>query len=103
MWFLLIPPVAVLITLVWLVLRNRPPRQEAMITIEGYRRGMAALARSMDVPRQPTGPREAAPGRLSGPSVPPEQQRDRPDGPVAPRQPAGPEPVHEPTTETGEG
>ncbi|ABD13135.1 hypothetical protein CcI156_16435 [Frankia sp. CcI156] len=46
MWFLLIPPVAVLITLAWVTLRSRPDRtSEAMITIEGYRRSMAALAR----------------------------------------------------------
>jgi hypothetical protein len=46
MWFLLIPPVAVLLTFVWLAVRSRPARtHEAMITIEGYRRSMAALAR----------------------------------------------------------
>jgi hypothetical protein len=93
MWFLLIPPVAVLITFVWLVLRNRPPRQEAMITIEGYRRGMAALARSMDVPRQPTGPRET-------PSAPPDDDRaEHPDRLAGPRQPSAPET----STEVGEG
>ncbi|WP_239312396.1 MULTISPECIES: hypothetical protein [unclassified Frankia] len=52
MWFLLIPPIAVLITLVWLALRSRPERKpEALITVEGYRRSMAALARPMGVPR----------------------------------------------------
>jgi hypothetical protein len=46
MWFLLIPPVAVLLTAVWVALRGRPDRtSEAMITIAGYRRSMAALAR----------------------------------------------------------
>jgi len=46
MWFLLIPPVAVLLAFVWVALRSRPDRtSEAMITIEGYRRSMAALAR----------------------------------------------------------
>ncbi|WP_261562160.1 hypothetical protein [Frankia tisae] len=46
MWFLLIPPVALLLTAVWVALRGRPDRtSEAMITIAGYRRSMAALAR----------------------------------------------------------
>lgn len=46
MWFLLIPPAALILALVWFTLRSRPDRtSEAMITIEGYRRGMAALAR----------------------------------------------------------
>ncbi|KPM57393.1 hypothetical protein CcI49_31905 [Frankia sp. CcI49] len=46
MWFLLIPPVAVLLALAWFTLRSRPDRtSEAMITIEGYRRSLAALAR----------------------------------------------------------
>ncbi|WP_322762705.1 hypothetical protein [Frankia sp. Cr2] len=55
MWFLLIPPIAVLVTLVWLALRSRPERRpEALITVEGYRRSMAALARPMDVARGPS-------------------------------------------------
>ncbi|MCK9899734.1 hypothetical protein CC117_06755 [Parafrankia colletiae] len=46
MWFLLIPPVAMLLALAWFTLRSRPDRtSEAMITVEGYRRSMAALAR----------------------------------------------------------
>jgi hypothetical protein len=46
MWFLLIPPVALLLALLWIAVRSRPSRTgEAMITIEGYRRSMAALAR----------------------------------------------------------
>jgi hypothetical protein len=49
MWFLLIPPVAVLLALAWIFLRNRPLRRpEAMITVEGYRRSMAALARPIE-------------------------------------------------------
>jgi hypothetical protein len=49
MWFLLIPPVAVLLALAWISLRNRPLRRpEAMITVEGYRRSMAALARPIE-------------------------------------------------------
>jgi hypothetical protein len=69
MWFLLIPPVAVLLALAWVALRSRPDRtSEAMITIEGYRRSMAALARPIpaqtdartalvtDPPEQPTPP-----------------------------------------------
>ncbi|MCK9897431.1 hypothetical protein [Frankia sp. AgB32] len=55
MWFLLIPPVAVLLAIAWTALRSRPDRSyEAMITIAGYRRSMAALARP--IPDQ-SGPR----------------------------------------------
>lgn len=54
MWFLLIPPVAVVLALAWISLRNRPLRQpEAMITVEGYRRSMAALARPVDEQSKP--------------------------------------------------
>jgi hypothetical protein len=46
MWLLLIPPIAVLATVLWITLRARSARTpEALITIEGYRRSMAALAR----------------------------------------------------------
>jgi hypothetical protein len=56
MCFLLIPPIALLITLIWLALRSRPERRpEALITVEGYRRSMAALARPMDVAGGPSG------------------------------------------------
>lgn len=52
MWFLLIPPVALFLAAVWVALRSRPDRTtEAMITIAGYRRSMAALARP--IPAQP--------------------------------------------------
>ncbi len=55
MWFLLIPPIAVLMTLVWFVLRSRPERRpEALITVEGYRRSMAALARPLHSSRDPS-------------------------------------------------
>lgn len=50
MWFLLIPPIAVLLACVWVALRSRPDRtSEAMVTIEGYRRSMAALARPIPI------------------------------------------------------
>jgi|GEM_PF-5834794 hypothetical protein len=81
MWFLLIPPVAVLIAIFWLVSRNRQPRQEAMITIEGYRRGMAALARSMEVPRQPSGLDD--PTGITGPPGPRPRHGRAPFGPSA--------------------
>jgi hypothetical protein len=46
MWLLLIPPAALLLTVLWTALRGRPRRvREAMITIDGYRRGLDALAR----------------------------------------------------------
>jgi hypothetical protein len=49
MWFLLIPPVAVLIALLWLALTKRPERTPAPgATMESYRRTMAALARPLD-------------------------------------------------------
>lgn len=52
MWLLLIPPAAVFLTIAWVALRTRPDRtSEAMLTIEGYRRSMAALARP--IPAQP--------------------------------------------------
>ncbi|CAI7973613.1 conserved hypothetical protein [Frankia sp. Hr75.2] len=55
MWFLLIPPVAVLLALAWFTLRSRPDRtSEAMITVEGYRRSMAALARPIPSAREAT-------------------------------------------------
>ncbi|WP_250287018.1 MULTISPECIES: hypothetical protein [unclassified Frankia] len=55
MWFLLIPPVAVLVTLVWFALRSRPERRpEALITVEGYRRSMAALARPLHSSHDPS-------------------------------------------------
>ncbi|CAO5182549.1 conserved hypothetical protein [Frankia sp. AiPs1] len=61
MWFLLIPPVALLMALVWVALRSRPDRSsEAMITIAGYRRSMAALARP--IPLQPSSGDRSAPG-----------------------------------------
>ncbi|MBL7500758.1 hypothetical protein I6A84_41450 [Frankia sp. CNm7] len=45
MWLLLIPPAALLLALLWTARRRRPTRaHEAMITIEGYRRMVAALA-----------------------------------------------------------
>ncbi|WP_462183825.1 hypothetical protein [Frankia sp. AgKG'84/4] len=51
----MIPPVAVLLAIAWTALRSRPDRSsEAMITIAGYRRSMAALARP--IPDQ-SGPR----------------------------------------------
>ena len=63
MWFLLIPPIAVLLALAWFAFLNRRDRRtsEAMVTIEGYRRSMAALARPI-----PTGQTPARRG--SGPS-----------------------------------
>jgi hypothetical protein len=49
MWFLLIPPVAVLVSLLWLALAKRPDRAPGAITsVERYRRSMDALARPMD-------------------------------------------------------
>ncbi|ONH33817.1 hypothetical protein [Pseudofrankia asymbiotica] len=49
MWMLLIPPAALLLALLWTASRGRPKRaREAMITIEGYRRSMDALARPVD-------------------------------------------------------
>jgi|KBSSwiStaDraftv2_1062776.scaffolds.fasta_scaffold03050_1 hypothetical protein len=58
MWVLLIPVVALLLALLWGALRGSPRRtREAMLTIEGYRRMVAALER-------PGGERDAAsPGR----------------------------------------
>jgi hypothetical protein len=45
MWLLLIPPTTLLLMLLVTAARRRPARtREAMITIEGYRRMMAALA-----------------------------------------------------------
>jgi hypothetical protein len=45
MWLLLITPTVFLLTLLVIAARRRPARtREAMITIEGYRREMAALA-----------------------------------------------------------
>lgn len=54
MWFLLIPPVAVLLAVLWITIRTRAARtREALITVEGYRRSMAALARPIqDSPEQ---------------------------------------------------
>lgn len=46
MWLLLIPPVAVLLTLLWVSLRSRSRRApEPLDSVEGYRRSMAAIAR----------------------------------------------------------
>jgi hypothetical protein len=45
MWLLLIPPVALMIALLWVSVRSRTRRPAPVDTIEGYRRGMAALAR----------------------------------------------------------
>jgi hypothetical protein len=60
MWLLLIPPAAVFLTIAWVALRSRPDRtSEAMITIEGYRRSLAALAR-------PITPQPAAPSSRPG-------------------------------------
>jgi len=58
MWVLLIPVVALLLALLWGALHGSPRRtREAMLTIEGYRRMVAALER-------PGGERDAAsPGR----------------------------------------
>ncbi|WP_131745541.1 hypothetical protein [Frankia sp. Cppng1_Ct_nod] len=64
MWFLLIPPVAVIITLVWFARRSRPDRRlEALITVEGYRRSMAALASRLDVTPDPSGHHRPVPTR----------------------------------------
>lgn len=55
MWFLLIPPVTVLLGLLWLALAKRPDRsRQPGATMETYRRTMAALARPID----PTGEQE---------------------------------------------
>ncbi len=58
MWFLLIPPVAVFLAMLWIAVRARSARTpEALITIEGYRRSMAALARPIrDAPEAAPGP-----------------------------------------------
>ncbi|OHV37430.1 MULTISPECIES: hypothetical protein [Pseudofrankia] len=59
MWLLLIPPAALLLALLWTALRGRPKRaREAMITIEGYRRSMDALARPVD-PSAGSAPKDA--------------------------------------------
>jgi hypothetical protein len=58
MWLLLIPPVAVLLTLLWMAIRSRSTRTpEALITIEGYRRSMAALARPIEDAAPPSSKR----------------------------------------------
>jgi hypothetical protein len=78
MWFLLIPPVALLLTLLWIAVRSRPSStREAMITIEGYRRSMAALARPA-----------AEPSGLPAGSVPAARAVD--DAPRAPAPPDRP-------------
>lgn len=46
MWLLLIPPVAVLLALLWVSLRSRAHRTpEPLDSVEGHRRSMAAIAR----------------------------------------------------------
>ncbi|MGF7237562.1 MAG: hypothetical protein ACQSGP_21745 [Frankia sp.] len=51
MWFLLIPPVAVMFALLWLALTSRPDRRPGPgATMERYRRTMDALARPLDDP-----------------------------------------------------
>ncbi|HMA46465.1 MAG TPA: hypothetical protein VKP11_04590 [Frankiaceae bacterium] len=51
MWLLLIPPVAVLLTLLWVSLRSRSRRApEPLDSVEGYRRSMAAIARRIGSP-----------------------------------------------------
>ncbi len=56
MWFLLIPPVAVMFALLWLALISRPERRPGPgATMERYRRTRDALARPLD---DATGQRE---------------------------------------------
>ncbi|MCK9875767.1 hypothetical protein MXD59_08265 [Frankia sp. Ag45/Mut15] len=70
MWFLLIPPVALVVALVWVAMRSRPDRSsEAMITIAGYRRSMAALARPIP-PASSTSDRRGAVGGDAFPFAP---------------------------------
>jgi hypothetical protein len=58
MWFLLIPPVAVMFALLWLALVSRPARLPGPgTTMERYRRTMDALARPLD---EKSGDRERA-------------------------------------------
>ncbi|CAJ64654.1 hypothetical protein FRAAL6030 [Frankia alni ACN14a] len=78
----MIPPVALLLTAVWVALRGRPDRtSEAMITIAGYRRSMAALARP--IPAQ-SATRTGADLDESGyPEPPPDDDPLSPNGPLS--------------------
>ncbi len=93
MWFLLIPPVAVLLAIAWTALRSRPDRtSEAMITIAGYRRSMAALARP--IPDQ-SGPRSGF--GLDDSGYPEPTPFDDPHGPYGLYAPGDPFALNQPT------